>query len=35
MKKKNGLANCSELTIAKLSIQELSDFGNGKSDKFR
>jgi len=35
MKKENGLANCSEITIAKISIQNLSDFCNGKSDEFR
>jgi CRISPR-associated protein Cas1 len=30
MKKENGLSNCSEITIAKLTIQNLSDFCNGK-----
>jgi CRISPR-associated protein Cas1 len=35
MKKENGMANCSQITIAKLTIQNLSDFCNGKSDEFR
>ena len=35
MKKENGMANCSELTIAKLNIQNLSDFCNGKTDEFQ
>ncbi len=35
MKKENGLANCAEITIAKISIQNLSDFCNGKIDEFR
>lgn len=35
MKKENGLSNCAEITIAKLTIQNLSDFCNGKIDKFR
>lgn len=30
MKKENDLSNCSEITIAKLSIQNLSDFCIGK-----
>ena len=30
MKKENGLSNCAEITIAKISIQNLSDFCNGK-----
>ncbi len=34
MKKENGLSNCSEITIAKISIQNLSDFCNGKIDEF-
>jgi len=35
MKKENGLSNCSEITIAKISVQNLSDFCNGKIDEFR
>tara|TARA_B110000438_G_C15814838_1_gene651461 strand:- start:2776 stop:3843 length:1068 start_codon:yes stop_codon:yes gene_type:complete len=35
MKKENGLSNCAEITIAKISIQNLSDFCNGKSEEFR
>ena len=35
MKKENGLSNCAEITIAKISIQNLSDFCNGKIDEFR
>ena len=35
MKKENGLSNCAEITIAKISIQNLSDFCNGKIDKFK
>jgi CRISP-associated protein Cas1 len=35
MKKENGLSNCAEITITKISIQNLSDFCNGKSDEFR
>jgi len=35
MKKENGLANCSEITIAKISIQNLSDFCNDNIDEFR
>ena len=35
LKKANGLANCSEITIAKISIENLSDFCNGKIDEFR
>ena len=34
MKKENGMANCSEITIAKILIQNLSDFCNGKIDDF-
>ena len=34
MKKENGMANCSEITIAKISIQNLSDFCNGKQTSF-
>ena len=34
MKKENGLCNCAEITIAKLSIQNLSDFCIGKSMVF-
>jgi CRISP-associated protein Cas1 len=35
MKKENGLSNCAEITIAKISVQNLSDFCNGKIDEFR
>ena len=35
MKKENGLSNCAEITIAKISIQNLSDFCIGKSEEFR
>ncbi len=35
MKKENGLSNCAEITIAKISIQNLSDFCNGKIDEFK
>ena len=35
MKKENGMANCSEITIVKISIQNLSNFCNGKIDEFR
>ncbi len=35
MKKENGLSNCAEITILKISIQNLSDFCNGKIDEFR
>ncbi len=35
MKKENGLSNCAEITIVKISIHNLSDFCNGKSDEFR
>ena len=35
MKKENGLSNCSEITIAKLTIQNLSDFCNGKINEFK
>jgi len=35
MKKENGLSNCAEITIAKISIQNLSDFCIGKIDEFR
>ena len=35
MKKKNGLSNCAEITIAKISIQNLSDFCNRKSMLFQ
>ena len=35
MKKENGLSNCAEITIAKISIQNLSDFCNGKLDEFK
>jgi len=35
MRKENGLSNCAEITIAKISIQNLSDFCNGKIDEFR
>ena len=35
MKKDNGLSNCAEITIAKISIQNLSDFCIGKSEEFR
>ena len=34
MKKENGLSNCSEITIAKISIQNLSDFCNCKNEEF-
>ena len=34
MKKENGLSNCSEITIVKISIQNLSDFCNGKITTF-
>lgn len=34
VKKENGLSNCSEITIAKISIQNLSDFCNGKQATF-
>lgn len=34
MKKENGLSNCTEITIAKISIQNLSNFCNGKIDNF-
>ncbi len=34
MKKENGLSNCAEITIAKISIQNLSDFCNEKIDEF-
>ena len=35
MKKENGLSNCAEITILKISIQNLSDFCNGKTNEFR
>ena len=35
MKKENGLSNCAKITIAKILIQNLSDFCNGKIDEFR
>ena len=35
MKKENGLSNCGEITIAKISIQNLSDFCNGKQTNFK
>ena len=35
LRKENGMSNCSEITIAKISIQNLSDFCNGKIDEFR
>jgi len=35
MKKDNGLSNCAEITIAKITIQNLSDFCNGKLHEFR
>jgi len=34
MKKENGLSNCSEITIVKISVQNLSDFCNGKNNNF-
>jgi hypothetical protein len=34
MKKENGLSNCAEITIAKIAIQNLSDFCNKKSGIF-
>ncbi len=34
LKKENGLSNCSEITIAKISIENLSDFCNGKIEEF-
>jgi CRISP-associated protein Cas1 len=34
MKKENGLSNCSEITIAKITIQNLSNFCNGKFTSF-
>lgn len=34
MKKENGLSNCAEITILKISIQNLSDFCNEKIDNF-
>lgn len=34
MKKENRLANCSEITISKLSIQNLNDFCNQKVQVF-
>jgi CRISP-associated protein Cas1 len=35
LRKENGMSNCSEITIAKISIQNLSGFCNGKIDEFR
>ena len=35
LKKANGLSNCSEITIAKISIENLSDFCKCKIDEFR
>jgi CRISP-associated protein Cas1 len=34
LRKENGLSNCSEITIAKISIQNLSDFCNEKITSF-
>jgi len=34
MKKENGLSNCAEITIAKISIQNLADFCIGKQSTF-
>ena len=34
MKKENGLSNCTEITIVKITIQNVSDFCNGKSITF-
>ena len=35
VKKENGLSNCAEITIAKISIQNLSDFCYGKKEEFK
>ena len=35
MKKENGLSNCAEITIVKISIQNLSDFCVGKNQEFK
>lgn len=35
MKKENGLSNCSEITIVKISVQNLSNFCNGKQTIFK
>jgi len=35
VKKINGLSNCAEITIAKISIQNLSDFCVGKKQEFK
>jgi len=35
VKKVNGLSNCTEITIAKISIQNLSDFCIGKKQEFK
>ena len=35
MKKENGLSNCSEITIVKISIQNLSDFCIDKKQEFK
>ena len=35
MKKENGLSNCAEITIAKITVQKLVDFCNGKIDDLK
>jgi CRISP-associated protein Cas1 len=35
LRKENRMSNCSEIVIAKISIQNLSDFCNGKIDEFK
>jgi hypothetical protein len=35
MRKENGLSNCAEIMIAKISIQNLSDFCVGKNQEFK
>ena len=35
IKKEKGLSDCIEITTSKIAIQNLSDLGTGKEDKFR